>query len=199
MTLNQYYKRITCSYPFSKHDTKTGENDQKGTTTESGQDDQKICFVSPAVITIKKDKSVKSSTGRSTQAKITRNRWWNMEIWRSKNWHTLCIRTGKMVQKNHRNIFVFSIIGGGFMEHYQFKKGIIWPTGHPHRVSTTIWQSTAIQNTNLARTIFSCVTKGNCRRSWTRITGIFKENYKMLGYWASEKKTHLFKNEQTWL
>ena len=99
------------------------------------------CFVSPAVITIKKEKSVKIALDSrklneacvkrkaampnmvelisKISAEITKS---NGEIWRSKIDLDYAYRQAKLSKEAAKHC-VFSIIGGDFTGHYRFKKG----------------------------------------------------------------------------
>ena len=113
---------------------KTGHLEKADKTTEN-------CFLSPAVITIKKDKSVKIALDSrklneacvkrksampnmedlisKISAEITKN---NGELWMSKIDLDYAYGQAKLSKEAARHC-VFSIIGGDFTGHYRFKKG----------------------------------------------------------------------------
>ena len=173
----------------------SGHLDEADNTTEN-------CFVSPAVITIKKDKSVKIALDSrklneacvkrkaampimeelisKISAEITRN---NGEIWMSKIDLDYAYGQAKLTVEATKHC-VFSIIGGDFTGHYRFKKGIYGlsdiPTVFQEHIDKVLEFKTPVWLDDII-----CVTSGTIDEH--------------AGYRASERKTELFKQEITWL
>ena len=180
----------------------TGHLEKVNNTTEN-------CFVSPAVITMKKDKSVKIALDSrklneacvkrkatmpnmeelisKISAEITRS---DREIWMSKI--DLDYAYGQAARH-----CVFSIIGGNFSGHYRFKKGFYGLSDNPTvfqehidkvlEFKTPVWLDDIICVTN--RTIDD--HEREVREVLTKLQNA--------GYRASEMKTELFKQEISWL
>ena len=173
------------------------------------------CFISPAVITKKKDKSVKIAVDSrklneacvkrkaampnmrelisKISAEITKS---NGEIWTSKIDLDYAYGQAKLSKEAAKHC-VFSIIGGDFTGHYRFKKGFYGLSGIPTvfqehidkvlEFKTPVWLDDII-----------CVTNGTIDEHEPEV----REELNKLqnaGYRASEKKTQLFKQKLIWL
>ena len=173
------------------------------------------CFVSPAVITIKKDKSVKialdsrklneSCIKRKAKmsnmeelisqisAKITQN---NGEIWMSKIDLDYAYGQAKLSAEASRHC-VFSIIGGDFTGHYRFKKGFYGlsdiPTVFQEHIDKVLEFKTPVWLDDII-----CVTNGTIEEHDRELREVLIK-LQEAGYRASERKTELFKKELTWL
>ena len=171
------------------------------------------CFISPAVITIKKDKSVKKALDSrklkeacvkrkaampkmeelisNISAKITKS---EGEIWMSKIDLDYAYGQAKLFKEADKQC-VFSIIGGDFTGH--FKKGFyglsdISTVFQEHRdtvleLKTLVWLDDIV-----------CVTNGSIEDHEKEVREVLIK-LQNAGYRASEKKTELFKKELTWL
>ena len=173
------------------------------------------CFVSPAVITIKKVKSVKIAVDsrklnescikrkatmpnmeeRISQisAKITQN---NGEIWMSKIDLDYAYGQAKLSAETSRHC-VLSIIGGDFTGHYRFKKGFYGlsdiPTVFQEHIDKVLEFKTPVWLDDII-----CVTNGTIEEHDRELREILTK-LQEAGYRASERKTELFKKELTWL
>ena len=173
------------------------------------------CFVSPAVITIKKDKSVKIALDSrklnescikrkatmpnikelisKISAKITKN---NGEIWMSKIDLDYAYGQAKLSPEASRHC-VFSIIGGDFTGLYRFKKGFYGlsdiPTVFQEHIDKVLEFKTPVWLDDII-----CVTNGTIEEHEEQLREILSKLQEN-GYRASEKKTELFKKELTWL
>ena len=173
------------------------------------------CFVSPAVITIKKDKSVKIALDSrklnescikrkatmpnmeelisKISAKITKN---NGEIWMSKIDLDYAYGQAKLSPVASRHC-VFSIIGGDFTGLYRFKKGFYGlsdiPTVFQEHIDKVLEFKTPVWLDDII-----CVTNGTIEEQEEELREILSKLQEN-GYRASEKKTELFKKELTWL
>ena len=165
------------------------------------------CFVSPAVITIKKDKMVKIALDlqkfnescikrKSTMpnleeliskisAKITKS---NGEIWMSKIDLDYAYGQAKLSTEASRHC-VFSIIGGDFTGHYWFKKGLYSLSDIP-----TVFQ----EHIDKVLEYKICVTNGTIEEHEQELREVLSR-LQEAGYRASERKTELFEKELTWL
>ena len=141
---------------------KTGHLEKPDKTTEN-------CFISPAVITVKKDKLVKIALDsrklnkacvkrkaampnmdefiRKTSAEITKS---NDEMWMSKIDLNYAYGQAKLSEEAARHC-VFSIIGGDFTGHYRFKKGFYGLSDIATVFQEHIEKSTGIQNAFVVR------------------------------------------------
>ena len=187
---------------------KSGHLEKADKTTEN-------CFISPAVITIKKDKSVKIALDSrklneacikrkaampnmeelvsKISAKITDG---EGEVWMSKIDLDYAYGQAKLSKEAAKHC-VFSIIGGDFTGHYRFKKGFYGLSDittvfqeHIDRVlefKTPVWLDDII-----------CVTNGSIEEHEKEVREVLMK-FKNAGYRASKKKTELFKKELTWL
>ena len=187
---------------------KSGHLEKTDETTEN-------CFISPAVITIKKDKSVKIALDSRNlneacikrkaampnmeelvskiSARITDGKG---EIWMSKIDLDYAYGQAKLSKEAAKHC-VFSNIGGEITGHYRFKKGFYGlsdiPTvfqEHIDRVlefKTPVWLDEII-----------CVTNGSIEEHEKEVREVLMKLQNAC-YRASEKKTELFKKELTWL
>ena len=173
------------------------------------------CFVSPAVITIEKDKSVKialdsrklneSCIKRKAKmpnmeelisqisAKITQN---NGEILMSKIDSDFAYGQAKLSAEASRHC-VFFIIGGDFTGHYRFKKGFNSlsdiPTVFQEQIDKVLEFKTPVWLDDII-----CVTNGTIEEHDRELREVLTK-LQEAGYRASERKTELFKKELTWL
>ena len=172
-------------------------------------------FVSPAVITIKKDKSVKIALDSrklnescikrkatmpnmeelisQISAKITQN---NGEIWMSKIDLDYAYGQAKLSAEASRHC-VFSIIGGDFTGHYRFKKGFYGlsdiPTVFQEHIDKVLEFKTPVWLDDII-----CVTNGTIEEHDRELREVLIK-LQEAGYRASERKPELFKKELTWL
>ena len=173
------------------------------------------CFVSPAVKTIKKDKSVKialdsrklneSCIKRKAKmpnmeelisqisAKITQS---NSKIWMSKIDLDYAYGQAKLSAEASRHC-VFSIIGGNFTGHYRFKKGFYGlsdiPTVFQEHIDKVLEFKTPVWLDDII-----CVTNGTIEEHDRELREVLTK-LQEAGFRASERKTELFKKELTWL
>ena len=173
------------------------------------------CFVSPAVITIKKDESVKIALDlrklnescimrkatmpnmeeliSKISAKITNS---NGEIWMSNFDLDYAYGQAKLSTEASRHC-VFSIIGGDFTGHYRFKKGFYVlsdiPTVFQEHIDKILEFKTPVRTDDII-----CVTNGTIEEHEQELCEVLSK-LQEAGYRASERKTELFKNELTWL
>ena len=188
--------------------TKSGHIEKADETTEN-------CFISPAVITIKKDKSVKIALDSrklneacvkrkaampnmeelisKISAKITNG---EGEIWMSKIDLDYAYGQAKLAKEAAKHC-VFSIIGGDFTGHYRFKKGFYGlsdiPTVFQEHIDNVLEFKTPVWLDDII-----CVTNGSIDDHEKELREVLKK-LQNAGYRASEKKTELFKKELTWL
>ena len=187
---------------------KSGHIEKADETTEN-------CFISPAVITIKKDKSVKIALDSrklneacikrkaampnmeelisKISAKITNG---EGEIWMSKIDLDYAYGQAKLAKEAAKHC-VFSIIGGDFTGHYRFKKGFYGlsdiPTVFQEHIDKVLEFKTPVWLDDII-----CVTNGSIDDHEKELREVLKK-LQNAGYRASEKKTELFKKELTWL
>ena len=187
---------------------KSGHIEKADETTEN-------CFISPAVITIKKDKSVKIALDSrklneacvkrkaampnmeelmsKISAKITNG---EGEIWMSKIDLDYAYGQAKLAKEAAKHC-VFSIIGGDFTGHYRFKKGFYGlsdiPTVFQEHIDNVLEFKTPVWLDDII-----CVTNGSIDDHEKELREVLKK-LQNAGYRASEKKTELFKKELTWL
>ena len=173
------------------------------------------CFVSPAGITIKKDKSVKIALDSrklneacvkrkaampnmeelisKISAEITRN---SGEIWMSKIALDYAYGKAKLTVEAAKHC-VFSIIGGNFTGHYRFKKGFYGlsdiPTVFQEHIDKVLEFKTSVWLDEII-----CVTNGTIDEHERGIREVLKK-LQNAGCRAKERKTKLFKQEITWL
>ena len=173
------------------------------------------CFVSPAVITIKKDQSVKVALDSrklnescikrkatmlnmeelisQISVKITQN---NGEIWMSKIDLDFAYGEAKLSAEASRHC-VFSIIGGDFTGHYRFKKGFYGlsdiPTVFQEHIDKVLEFKTPVWLDDII-----CVTNGTIEEHDRELREVLTK-LQEAGYRASERNTELFKKELTWL
>ena len=171
------------------------------------------CFVSPAVITIKKDKSVKIALDsrklnescikrKATMpnmeepiskiiAKITKS---NGEVWMSKIDLDYAYGQAKLSTEASRHC-VFSIIGGDFTGHYRFKKGLYGlsdiPTVFQEHMDKVLEFKTPVWLDDII-----CVTNETIEEHEQELREVLSK-LQEAGYRASDRKTELFKKELT--
>ena len=186
----------------------TGHLEKANNTTEN-------CFVSPAVITIKKDKSVKIALDSRERneacvkrkatmpnmeeliskisAEITRS---DGEIGMSKIDLDYAYGQAKLTAEAARHC-VFSIIGGDFTGHYRFQKRFYGlsdiPTVFQEHIDKVLEFKTPVWLDDIL-----CVTNGTIDDHEREIREVLTK-LQNAGYRASERKTELFKQEITWL
>ena len=173
------------------------------------------CFMSPAVITIKKDKSVKKALDSrklnevcikrkaamptmeelisKNSVEITKS---DGDIWMSK--FDLDYAYGKAkLSKEAAKHCVFSNIEGDFSGHYCFKKAFYGlsdiPTVFQEHIDTMLEFKTPVWLDDII-----CVTNGSFEDHEREVREVLSK-LQTTGYRASEKKTELFKKELTWL
>ena len=187
---------------------KSGHIQEADETTEN-------CFISPAVITIKKDKSVKIAldSRKLNEACIKRKAAMpNMEeliskisakitniegeIWMSKIDLDYAYGQARLSKEAAKHC-VFSIIGGDFTGHYRFKKGFYGlsdiPTVFQEHIDSVLEFKTPVWLDDII-----CVTNGSIKDHEKEVREVLIK-FQNAGYRASEKKTELFKKELTWL
>ena len=182
---------------------------------EKADETTKNFFISPAVTTIKKDKSVKIALGsrKLNEACVKRKAALpNMEEWISKSsventkndgdiWMSkidLDYAYGKAkLSKEAAKHCVFSIIRGDFTGHYRFKKGFYGlsdiPTVFQEHMDTVLEFKTPVWLDDII-----CVTNGSIEDHEREVREVLTK-LQNAGYRASERKTELFKKELTWL
>ena len=185
----------------------SGHLEKADNTTEN-------CFVSPAVIAIKKDKSVKIALDSrklneacvkrkaampnmeelicKISVEITRN---SGEIWMSKIDLDYAYGQAKLTVEAAKHC-VFSIIGGDFTGHYRFKKGFYRlsdiPTVFQEHIDKVLEFKTPVWLDDII-----CVTNGTMDEYEREVREVLTK-LQNAGYRASERKTELFKQEITW-
>ena len=173
------------------------------------------CFISPAVITIKKDKSVKIALDSrklnescikrkatmpnmkelisQISAKLTQS---DGEIWMSKIDLNYAYGQAKLSAEASRYC-VFSIIGGEFTGHYRFKKCFYGladiPTVFQEHIDRVLEFKSPVWLDDII-----CVTNGTIEEHERDLREVLTK-LQEAGYRASERKTELFKKELTWL
>ena len=162
------------------------------------------CFISPDVITIKKDKSVKLALDSrkvneacmkrkvamqnmeelisKSSAKITKG---EGEIWMSKIDLYYPYGQAKLSKKASKHC-VFSIIGGDFTGHYRFKKGFYGlstiPTVFQEHIDALLEFKTPVWRDDII-----CVTNGSIEDHEKEVREVLTK-LQNAGYRASEKK-----------
>ena len=188
--------------------TEKGHLENADKTTEN-------CFISPAVITIKKDKSEKIALDSrklnvacvkrkaampnmeelicKKSAGITKN---NEEFWMSKIDLDYAYEQAKLSKEASKHC-VFSIIGGDFTGHYRFKKSFYGFSDMP-----TVFQEQIDKLLEFERPVWLddiiCVTNGTKDEHEQEVQEVLNK-LQNDGYRASEKKSELFNQELTWL
>ena len=173
------------------------------------------CFILTAVMTIKKDKWVKTDSDSrklnescimrkaailnmeelisKISAEITKS---NGEIWMSKI-DLDCAYGQAILSKEAAKQCVFSIIGGNFTGHYRFKKSFYElsyiPTVFQEHIDKVLEFKTPVWLDDII-----CVTNGSVVDHERELREILSKLEKA-GYRATEKKTEMFKKELTWL
>ena len=168
------------------------------------------CFISPAVIIIKKDKSVKIALESrklheacfkrkaampnmeelisKRSAEFTKKD--NEEVWMSKIDLDYVYGQAKLSKEAVKHC-VFSIIGGDFIGHYRFNKGFYGLSGIP-----TVFQEHIDKVLELKTTVWLddiiCKTNGTNDEHEREVREVLSK-LQNAGYRASEKKTELFR------
>ena len=187
---------------------KSGHIEKADETTEN-------CFISPAVITIKKDKSFKMALDSRKLNEACRKRKAAMpnmeeliskisakitngegEIWMSKIDLDYAYGQARLSKKAAEHC-VFSIIDGDFTGHYRFKKGFYGlsdiPTVFQEHIDSVLEFKTPVWLDDII-----CVTNGSIEDHEKEVREVLIKLQNAC-YRASEKKTELFKKELTWL
>ena len=203
--------------PVPIHFQKTVENElekliEKG-HLEKADKTAENCFISPAVITIKKDNSVKIALNSrklneacvkrkaampnmeelisKISAEITKS---NGELWMSKIDLDYAYGQAKL-SKNAAKHCVFSINGGDFTGHYRFKKGFYGlsdiPTVFQEHIDKVLEFKTPVWLDDII-----CVINGTIDKHEREVREVLNK-IQNAGYRAREKKTELFKQELT--
>ena len=173
------------------------------------------CFISPAVITIKKDKSVKLALDSrelneacvkrkaampnmeeliyKISAEITKN---NGEIWISKIDLDYAYGQAKLSKEAAKHC-VFSKIGGHFTGHYRFKKAFYGlsdiPTVFQEHIDKVLEFKTPVRLDDIIY-----VANGTIDEHEQEVLEVLNK-LQNARYRASEKKNELLKQELTWL
>ena len=174
------------------------------------------CFVSPVVITVKNDKSVKIALDsrklndscikirphmpnmeellNQISVEITRNRTKEMNI--SKIDLDYAYGQKKLSKETSRQC-VFAITGGNFSKYYRFKKGFYGladiPTIFQEKVDRTLEYSTPAWLDDII-----VVTRGDRTEHEKKLFDVLKK-LQDAGYRASERKSEFFLNKTNWL
>ena len=126
-------------------------------------------------------------------AKITKG---DGEIWMSKIDLDYAYGQAKLSKEAAKDCG-FSIIGGDFTGYYRFKKGFFGlsdvPTVFQEHIDAVLEFKTPVWLDDII-----CVTNGNIEDHEKEVREVLTK-LQNAGYWASEKKTELFKKELTWL
>ena len=195
--------------PFQKNVRKELEKLIDSGHLEKADNTTENCFISPAVITIKKDKSVKIALDSrkpneacikrkaampnmeelisKISAKITKG---EDEIWMSNIDLDYAYGQAKLSEEAAKHC-VFSIIGGDFTGHYRFKMGFYGLSDIP-KVFQEHKDNVLEFNTPLWLDDIICVTNGSIEDQEIEVREVLKK-LQNAGYRASEKKTELFK------
>ena len=183
---------------------------------EKANDIDENCFVSPAVITVKKDKSVKIALDSRTLNEITIKRKAQMpnmeeiitrismkiaddpadEIWTSTL--DLDYAYGQLIlSKEARDLCIFAVAGGAFTGYYRFLKGFYGLADIPTMFQEKIDQTLENKHPAWLDDII-IVTKGSKEQHKKELIEVLTrlENG---GYRLSENKSELFKSEIEWI
>ena len=174
------------------------------------------CFVSPAVITVKKDKSVKIALDSRKLNEITIKKKAQMpnmeellsrisrkiadgkegEVWISKLDLDYAYGQVKLSEKA-KNLCIFTVTGGKFTGYYRFLKGFYGLADLPTNFQENIDKSLKNKHPAWLDDIL-IVTKGTKEEHKTELMETLK-TLEDEGYKLSEKKTELFKQEIEWI
>ena len=174
------------------------------------------CFVSPAVITVKKDKSVKIALDSRKLNEITVKRKAQMpnmeelisrisrkiadgpadEIWISK--FDLDYAYGQLIlSKSARNLCIFAVTGGNFTGYYRFLKGFYGLADIPTIFQEKIDQTLENKHPAWLDDII-VVTKGSKEEHMKELIDVLTK-LENAGYRLSETKSEFFKTEIEWI
>ena len=174
------------------------------------------CFVSPAVITVKKDKSVKIALDSRKLNEITIKRKAQMpnmeelisrisrkiadgpadEIWISK--FDLNYAYGQLLlSREARNLCIFAVTGGNFTGYYRFLKGFYGLADIPTIFQEKIDQSLENKHPAWLDDII-VVTKGSKEQHKKELVDVLTR-LENAGYRLSESKSEFFKTEIEWI
>ena len=174
------------------------------------------CFVSPAVITVKKDKSIKIALDSRKLNEITVKKKAQMpnmeelisrisrkiadgnkdEIWISKLDLDYAYGQVKLSEKA-KNLCIFTVTGGNFTGYYQFLKGFYGLADLPTNFQGNIDKTLKNKHPAWLDDIL-IVTKGPKSEHKKELIETLK-TLEDEGYKLSEKKTELFKREIEWV
>ena len=183
---------------------------------EKATDIDKNCFVSPAVITVKRDKSVKIALDSRKLNEITVKRKAQMpnmeelisrisrkiadgeadEIWISK--FDLDYAYGQLpLSKNAMDLCIFAVTGGNFTGYYRFLKGLYGLADIPTIFQEKIDQTLENKHPAWLDDIL-VVTKGTKEQHKRELIDVLTK-LENAGYRLSENKTEFFKSEIEWV
>ena len=183
---------------------------------EKANDIDETCFVSPAVITIKKDKSVKIALDSRKLNEITVKKKAQMpnmeelisrisrkiadgpadEIWISK--FDLDYAYGQLqLSKRAMDLCIFAVTGGNFTGYYRFLKGFYGLADIPTIFQEKIDQTLENKHPAWLDDII-VVTKGSKQKHMEELTDVLTR-LENAGYGLSENKSELFKTEIEWI
>ena len=183
---------------------------------EKAKDIDENCFVSQAVITIKKDKSVKIALDSRKLNEITVKRKAQMpnmaelisrisrkiadgaadEIWTSKL--DLDYAYGQLLKSREaRNLCIFAVTGGNFTGYYRFLKGFYGLADIPTIFHEKIDQPLENKHPAWLDDII-VVTKGSKEQHKKELMDVLS-NLENAGYRLSESKSEFFKTEIEWI
>ena len=174
------------------------------------------CFVSPAVITVKKDKSVKIALDSRKLNEITIKRKAQMpnmeelisrisrktadgpadEIWISK-FHLNYASGQLLLSREARNLCIFAVTGGNFTGYYRFLKGFYGLADIPTIFQEKIDQTLENKHPALLDDII-VVTKGSKEQHKKELVDVLTR-LENAGYRLSESKSEFFKTEIEWI
>ena len=160
------------------------------------------CFVSPAVITVKKDKTVEIAPDSRKLNKITIKRKAHMP-----NMEELFSRiSGKLpmdyaygqllLSRDARNLCIFALTGGNFTGYYRFPKGFYGLADIPTIFQEKIDQT--LENKHPSWLDIIVVTKGSKEQHKKELIDVLTR-LENAGYRLSENKWIFFKTEIEWL
>ena len=187
---------------------------KQGHTDKANNIDEN-CFVSPAVITVKKDKLIKIALDSRNLSEITVKRKTQMpnmeelisrisrkladgpadEIWISK--FDLDYAYGQLLlSREARNLCIFAVTGGNLTGYCRFLKGFYGLADIPTVFQEKIDQT--LDNKHPAWLDIIVVTKGSKEEHKKELTDVLTRLEKT-GYRLSETKSEFFKTESEWI
>ena len=192
------------------------ENLTKNGHIQKATDIDENCFISPAVITVKKDKTIKIALDSRKLNEITVKRKAqkpNMEELISRisrkiadgeadeiliSKFDLDYAYGQLpLSKNARDLCIFAVTGGNFTGYYRFLKGFNGLADIPTIFQEKIDQT--LENKHPARLDDILVaTKGTKEQHKRELIDVLSK-LENAGYWLSENKTEFFKSEIEWV